>query len=138
LVKTIFILAFNTKKVGSSIFHVCWSMQKFCLQNFYIVSFSHYFSLFSAAVTNLFFNAEAVFLGVGWDWVHLVRQPLTGLLYQPRMIDVDECGAVGGMRVGRGNRVIGENLPQSHFVHHKPHMTWPGVELGPPPWKAGD
>jgi hypothetical protein len=26
-----------------------------------------------------------------------------GLLYQPRMID-DECGAVGGMRIGRGNR----------------------------------
>jgi hypothetical protein len=27
------------------------------------------------------------FLGVGWDWVHLVRRPLTGPLYQPRMID---------------------------------------------------
>jgi hypothetical protein len=26
----------------------------------------------------------------------------TGLLYQPRMID-DECGAVGGIRIGRGN-----------------------------------
>jgi hypothetical protein len=25
------------------------------------------------------------------------------LLYQPRTID-DECGAVGGMRIGRGNR----------------------------------
>jgi hypothetical protein len=43
------------------------------------------------------------FLGVGWDWVHLGRRPLTGLLYQPRMID-DECGAVGGMRIDRGNR----------------------------------
>jgi hypothetical protein len=39
----------------------------------------------------------------GWDWVHLVRRPLTGLLYQPRLID-DECGAVGVMRIGRGNR----------------------------------
>jgi hypothetical protein len=48
-------------------------------------------------------SSEAVsfFLGVGWDWVHLVRRPLTGLLYQPRMID--EC-AVGGMIIGRGNR----------------------------------
>jgi hypothetical protein len=27
----------------------------------------------------------------------------SGLLYQPRMID-DECGAVGGMRNGKGNR----------------------------------
>jgi hypothetical protein len=43
------------------------------------------------------------FAGVGWDWVHLVRRPLFGLLYQPRVID-DECGAVGGMRIGRGKR----------------------------------
>jgi hypothetical protein len=43
------------------------------------------------------------FLGVGWDWVHLVRRPPFGLLYQPRMID-DERGVVGGMRIGRGNR----------------------------------
>jgi hypothetical protein len=41
---------------------------------------------------------------VGWHGVHLVRRPLSGLLYQTRMIDDDECGAVGGMRIGRGNR----------------------------------
>jgi hypothetical protein len=34
--------------------------------------------------------------------IHSPR-PLIGLLYQPPMID-DECGAVGGMRIGRGNR----------------------------------
>jgi hypothetical protein len=27
-----------------------------------------------------------------------------GLLFQSRMIGVDECGSVGGMRIGRGNR----------------------------------
>jgi hypothetical protein len=37
------------------------------------------------------------------------------------MID-DECGAVSRMRIGRGTEVLGENLPQCHFVHHKSYM----------------
>jgi hypothetical protein len=41
---------------------------------------------------------------MGWDWVHLVLRPLFGLLYQPRMIGEGDCGAVGGMKIGRGNR----------------------------------
>jgi hypothetical protein len=41
---------------------------------------------------------------LGWDWVHLVLRPLFDLLYQPLITDDNECGAVGGMRIGWGNR----------------------------------
>jgi hypothetical protein len=34
----------------------------------------------------------------------------------------DECGAVGGMRIGKETEVLAENLPQCHFVPHKSHM----------------
>jgi hypothetical protein len=47
----------------------------------------------------------------------------TGLLYQPRMIDDGDCEAIGGIKIGRGTEVLGESLPQCHFVHYKSHMT---------------
>jgi hypothetical protein len=48
----------------------------------------------------------------------------TGLLYQPQMIDDGDCGAI--------DEVLGENLPQRHFVQYKSHMSRPGLEPGPP------
>jgi hypothetical protein len=65
------------------------------------------------------------FLGVGWDWVHLLRRPLFGLLYQPRMID-DECGAVGGMRIGNRNRSTRrKSTPVLLCLQQIPHnLTW--------------
>jgi hypothetical protein len=51
-------------------------------------------------------NYKLFFLSLSlmeWDWVNFVLQPLFGLSYQPRMID-DNCGAIGGMWSGKGNR----------------------------------
>jgi hypothetical protein len=50
---------------------------------------------------------------VSWGGVRLGplgRRPLFGLFYEPRMMDYDEYGAVGGM-IGRGNRNTSRSKP---------------------------
>jgi hypothetical protein len=54
------------------------------------------------------------------------------------MIGDGDCGESGGMKIGRGTKVLGENLPQRYFVHHKFHKTIPRFERGPPLWEASD
>jgi hypothetical protein len=53
----------------------------------------------------------------------------TGLLYQPRMMGEGDCEEIGRIKICRGTEVLGENLPQRHFVHHNSQMTRPDVLL---------
>jgi hypothetical protein len=70
---------------------------------------THGIRIFSVANTNsvpeFFFYYYYYFLffsGIGLS--PLGTAATSGLLYKPQMIDEGDCGAIGGMKFGRGNR----------------------------------
>jgi hypothetical protein len=72
----------------------------------------------------------------------MVRRPLIGLLHQTQMMmmmmmmmNVEQSVE---WELALKTEVLGENLPQRLFVHHKSHMTCSGIEPGPPRWEASD
>jgi hypothetical protein len=68
-----------------------------CFHSSFHTVFWHVFDLFIAYYYFLFLTG-----------VKLGTAATTGLLYQPRMIDDGDCGAIGGIKLGRGS-------PQCHF-----------------------
>jgi hypothetical protein len=67
---------------------------------------------------------------IGWDWAHLVLLPLFGLLYQPQMTDDGDCGAIGGMWIGRGNRCT-RRKPAPVLLLSTTNPTWPDPGSNP-------
>jgi hypothetical protein len=55
----------------------------------------------------------------GGSKVHSTLRPLNGLLFQPWVIMIMEKSVEW---LAGETEVLGENLPQCRFVHHKPHM----------------
>jgi hypothetical protein len=68
----------------------------------------------------------------GGNKVHSTLRPLNGLLCQPRVIMMMEKSVEW---LAEETEVLGENMPQCRFVHHKPHIL-PVREPGPPRWEA--
>jgi hypothetical protein len=65
------------------------------------------------------------------NWVHSARRPLLAYLYLPRVIVRMEN--LVEWRLAGETEVLGEN-----FVHHKSHLTKPGLKPGPPRLEARD
>jgi hypothetical protein len=77
----------------------------------------------------IFFMNSFFFLG----WVGL--SPLgtaatSGLLYQPQMIEEDDCGTVGEMKIGRGNQSTQRKPATAPLCQPQSPMTRPRHEPG--------
>jgi hypothetical protein len=65
----------------------------------------------------------------------LGSEATTGLLYQPQLIDDGDCGAIGGMKIGRRNRSTlrkpaGEPTCSPQVPHDQTHVRTRAAAVG--------
>jgi hypothetical protein len=61
-------------------------------------------SVFQAGAATFHSSSSSVIFFLWGGTKSLGTAATSDLLYKPQMIDEDDCGAIGGMKIGRGNR----------------------------------
>jgi hypothetical protein len=64
--------------------------------------------------------------------VHLVLRPLLAYCTSPSWYMMVIVEQLVELRLAGDTEVLGENVPQRHFAHHKSHITRRRLEAGPP------
>jgi hypothetical protein len=86
----------------SEVLHVSWSDSEVPSWNQSLKVICFWISSWLTCKYRMNVNSIFFFCRVTLPWVHFVRRPLIGLLYQHQMIDV--YGAFSGTKTGGGNR----------------------------------
>jgi hypothetical protein len=77
-----------------------WHKNHFCFKNIKLKQAEQ--SLLTFIIIIIIIIISSIIGGVGLS--PLGTAATSGLLYKPQRIDEGDCGAIGGMKIGRGNR----------------------------------
>jgi hypothetical protein len=83
-------------------------------------------------ITNEIVSKQSIYINSStllfFYWWGGTTAATSGQLYKPQMMIRMIVEQLVEWRFAGETEVLGENLPQRHFVHHKSHMTRPGLE----------
>jgi hypothetical protein len=67
-----------------------------------VIYISDALTIYSRFIIIIIIIIITIISGVGLSPLGIAA--ISGLLYKPQMVDEGDCGAIGGMKIGRGNR----------------------------------